>query len=71
MVLVVVGVLALIVGRISYQTHKDVVTIGPYQTPIETRRVVSLRPFGALSILGGFILIAGGKKVRLSRRPRV
>jgi hypothetical protein len=70
-VLIAVGVLALIVGRISYATHKDVVTIGPYQTPIETRRVVTVRPFGVLSILGGLILIAGCKRVQILRRPRV
>ena len=70
-VLIALGVLALIVGRISYTTHKDVVTIGPYQTPIETRRVVPLRPFGAVSILGGLILIVGGKRVQIVRRPRV
>jgi hypothetical protein len=69
-VLIAVGVLAMIVGRISYTTHKEVVTIGPYQTPIETRRVVPLRPFGALSILGGLILIAGGNRVQILRRPR-
>ena len=69
--LIAVGVLALVVGRISYTTHKEVVTIGPYQTPVETRRVVSLRPLGALSILGGLILIAGGKRVQILRRPRV
>jgi hypothetical protein len=70
-VLIAVGVLALIVGRIGYTTHKEVVTIGPYHTPIETRRVISLRPLGALSILGGLILITGGKRVRVLRRPRV
>jgi hypothetical protein len=70
-VLIAVGVLALIVGRIGYTTHKEVVTIGPYQTPIETRRIFSLRPFGALSVLGGLILIAGGKRVQILRRPRV
>ena len=68
-VLIAVGVLALIGGRISYRTHKDVVTLGPYQTPIETRRIVPLRPLGVLSIVAGHILIAGGKRVRVLRRP--
>jgi hypothetical protein len=70
-VLIAVGLLALIVGRVSYRTQREVVTIGPYQTPIETRRVIPLRPFGALSILGGLILIAGRKRVQISRRPRL
>ena len=70
-VLIAVGVVALIVGRISYTIHKEVVTIGPYQTPVETRRVVPVRPFGALSVLGGLILIAGGKRVQVLRRPKL
>jgi hypothetical protein len=68
-VLIVVGIVALIVGRISYTTHKEVVTIGPYQTSIETRRVVALRPFGVLSILGGLMLVAGGKRIHIVHRP--
>ena len=70
-ILIAVGVLALIVGRIGYTTHKDAVTIGPYQTSIETRRVVPLRPVGALSILGGLILIVGGQRVQILRRTKV
>jgi hypothetical protein len=70
-VLIVMGVLALILGRISYSIRKEVVTIGPYQTPVETRRIVPLRPFGALSVLGGLILIAGGKRVHILRRPKL
>src|SRR6516225_10150258 len=70
-VLIAVGVLALILGRISYSIRKEVVTIGPYQTPVETRRIVPLRPFGALSVLGGLILIAGGKRVHILRRPKL
>ena len=70
-VLIAVGVLGLAVGRISYTVHKQVVTIGPYQTPVETRRIIPLRPFGVLSILGGLILVAGGKRVQIVPRPRV
>ena|SRR5215472_14753708 len=69
-VLIAVGMLALGVGRISYSVHKEVVTIGPYQTPVETRRIIPLRPFGALCILGGLILVVGSKRVQVLRRPR-
>jgi hypothetical protein len=70
-VLITVGALALIVGRTSFRTRQEVITIGPYQTPLETRRVVSLHPFGLLSILGGLILIVGGKRAQILRRPRL
>lgn len=62
-VLIVAGVLALIVGRISYLTHKEVVTVGAYQVPLETRRVIPLRPLGGLAILGGIILIVAERKL--------
>jgi hypothetical protein len=62
-VLIAVGVLALIVGRISYITHKEVITVGPYRTPLETRRVIPLRPVGALTILGGIVLIIADRQV--------
>jgi hypothetical protein len=67
-VLIGVGLLALIAGRISYTTHKEVITVGPYQAPLETRRIVPLRPLGALTILGGVILIIGGRKAYIQRR---
>jgi len=60
-VLIVVGVLALIVGRISYVTHQELVNVGPYRTPIETRKVIPLRPLGVLTIIGGIILIVAGR----------
>jgi hypothetical protein len=63
-VLVAVGVLALIVGRISYTTHKEMIKVGPYQTPLETRKVIPLRPLGALTLLGGIILIIAGGEAR-------
>ena len=63
-VLVAVGVLALIVGRISYTTHKEMIKVGPYQTLLETRKVIPLRPLGALTLLGGIILIIAGGEAR-------
>lgn len=66
-VLIAVGVLALIVGRISYTTHKELITVGPYQTPLETRKVIPLRPLGILTILGGMILIIAGREVQAGR----
>ncbi len=66
-VLIAVGGLALVVGRISYTTHKELITVGPYRTPLETRRVIPLRPLGVLTILGGTILIIAGREVHAGR----
>ncbi len=62
-VLIAVGVLALLVGRISYTTHKELITVGPYQAPLETRKVIPLRPFGALIILSGITVVVAGKRI--------
>ena len=62
-VFIALGVLALIAGRISYKTHKELITVGPYKTSLDTRKVIPLRPWGALAVLGGIILIVAGKRV--------
>lgn len=61
-VLIALGVLALVVGRISYTTQRELITIGPCQTPLETRRVIPLRGLGALAVVGGALLIVVGKR---------
>lgn len=62
LILIVVGALAVVVGRISYTTQRDLITIGPYQTPLETRRVIPLRGLGTLAIVGGALLIVARKR---------
>ena len=63
LVLIAAGVLALIVGRISYTTQRSLITVGPYQTPLVTRRVIPLRGLGTLAIVGGALLIVAGKRL--------
>jgi len=52
--LIVLSVAALIVGRISYATHEDVMKVGPMQATVETRRVITLPP-----VLSGLVLVSG------------
>jgi hypothetical protein len=66
-ILIVLGVLALVVGRISYTIHREMIVVGPQQVPLETRKVIPLRPLGVLSILGGLTLIAASRGPTRSR----
>ncbi len=52
--LIVLGIAALIAGRISYATQQDVVKVGPMQATVETRRVITIPP-----VLSGLVLVSG------------
>jgi hypothetical protein len=56
--LVVVGLLGIIWGGISYTTSKKVVDLGPIQATKETRHDLPIPPIaGALALIGGVILL--------------
>ena len=63
-VLIVLGVIALAYGGISYTREEKVLDIGPIEATAETRETVPLPPIlGAAAIIGGVVmLIAAGRK---------
>lgn len=63
-VLIVVGVIALAYGGISYTREKKVVDIGPIEATTKTRETIPLPPIlGVAAIAGGVVmLVAGGRK---------
>ena len=63
-VLIVVGVIALAYGGISYTREKKVIDIGPIEATAKTRETIPLPPvLGAAAIIGGIVmLVAGGRK---------
>ena len=63
-VLIIVGVIALIYGGISYTTHKKVVDLGPIQAEKKETHSIPLPPvLGIVAIVGGgALLVMGGKK---------
>jgi hypothetical protein len=63
-VLIVVGVIALAYGGISYTKEKKVLDIGPLEATTKERRTIPLPPVvGIVAIAGGVaILLVSGRK---------
>ncbi|HEX5474062.1 MAG TPA: hypothetical protein VFX12_05300 [Vicinamibacterales bacterium] len=63
-VLIVIGLVALIFGGISWTRHEKVLDIGPVQAEVQKRHTLPLPPiFGGLAVVAGVALvIAGGKR---------
>ena len=61
--LIVLGVIALIYGGITYTTHKKVIDLGPIQAEKKETHDIPLPPIlGVLAIVGGgAMLLIGGK----------
>jgi hypothetical protein len=61
-VLIVLGLIGLIWGGFSYTTRKKVVDIGPIHATRDQTHTVPLPPIiGALALVGGVVLLVGGK----------
>ena len=63
-VLIVIGLISLALGGISYTTKEKVVDIGPIEATAERNRTIPLPPLlGGLALAGGVaLLIAGSRK---------
>jgi uncharacterized membrane protein YidH (DUF202 family) len=56
--LIVVGVIALAYGGISYTRQKKVIDLGPIQATTKTRETIPLPPvLGVAAIAGGIVLL--------------
>lgn len=62
-ILVVLGVVALIYQGISYTSEETVLELGPLDVQAEERETIPLPPIlGAISLIGGIVLIATGSR---------
>lgn len=62
-ILIIVGIIALAYGGITYTTHKKVIDMGPIQAEKKENHSIPLPPIlGVLAIVGGgAMLFVGGK----------
>ena len=65
LVLIVIGILALALGGISYTKKEKVVDIGPIEATAERRETIPLPPvLGGLALVGGVALMIAGSRRR-------
>jgi len=63
--LVVVGLISLALGGISYTTREKVVDIGPIEATAERHKTIPLPPLlGGLALAGGVVLLIAGSRKR-------
>jgi len=56
-VLIVLGLVALLYGGITYTTREKVLDIGPIEATAKTRKTLPLSPvFGVVAVVGGIAL---------------
>lgn len=64
--LVVIGLVSLLLGGISWTKDKTVVDIGPIQARTEERKTVPIPPvIGALALVGGVVLLVAPNRRRI------
>jgi len=62
-VLIVLGVIALVYGGISYTRQEKILDLGPIEATTETRETIPLPPIlGALALAGGIVLLVVGAR---------
>jgi hypothetical protein len=64
-ILIVIGVISLAIGGISYTKREKVLDLGPLQATAERQKTIPLPPLlGALALAGGVALVIAGSKRR-------
>ena len=64
-VLIVLGVIALAIGGLSYTTRETVLDIGPLHATAEKEHNLPIAPIGGIAMLvSGVVLVMAGAKTR-------
>ena len=62
-ILVVLGVLALVYGGVSYNRQRTVIDVGPFKATATEQKNIPLSPIvGGIALLGGIILLVVPRK---------
>ena len=62
-VLIVIGVISLAIGGISYTRREKVIDLGPIEATAEREKTIPLPPLlGGLALAGGIVLLIAGSK---------
>ena len=61
--LIILGIVALIYGGISYTREETIVDLGPLQATAQTRETIPLPPIlGGLALVGGIVLLVADSR---------
>jgi uncharacterized membrane protein HdeD (DUF308 family) len=64
-ILIILGVIALVYGGISYTREETVLDVGPLEARTRTRETIPLPPvLGALALVGGIALMIADSRRR-------
>jgi hypothetical protein len=64
-VLIVIGVISLAIGGISYTKREKVLDLGPIEATAERQKTIPLPPLlGGLALAGGIVLVIAGSRKR-------
>jgi uncharacterized membrane protein YidH (DUF202 family) len=62
-ILIILGIVALIFGGISYTKTEKVIDLGPIEATAEKKKTIPLPPIlGAIALVGGIALLIVGSK---------
>lgn len=63
-ILIVLGIIGLAYGGITYTRRRDTVTIGPLTATVQQRETLPIPPIaGAIALVAGIgLLVAGGRR---------
>jgi uncharacterized membrane protein HdeD (DUF308 family) len=63
-ILIILGVIALVFGGITYTTKEKVIDLGPIEATAKKEKTIPLPPvLGAISLIGGIVLlVTSGKR---------
>jgi hypothetical protein len=66
MLLIVFGIVALVLGGITYTKRDKVLDIGPIKATAEHEKTIPLSPIvGIASLAGGVVLLVAGSRTRV------
>ncbi len=63
-VLIIIGIIGLAYGGITYTRHKDTVSLGPISATVRQRETFPISPLaGGIALVAGIgLLVAGGRR---------
>ena len=62
-VLIVIGLIGLVWGGISYTREEKVLDLGPIEATAERRETIPVGPVvGGIALIGGIVLLVSGRK---------